>query len=215
MDCSCFPPFCCSSTVAIFVNDETTENLQQLTLRRWGMLHAASLVLEMAAVVGSTLSALMYLLSHQRLRGRSGWLPGLQLPSLENLTAVNRWMVIVSVPFLTVGMATGFIMFPLSPDRAVKEVRWTDPTIVTTIAFWFAMVGLLVRLLVSRNRSGKAVAQLSILSGCFLLVAILGPMLLSEFGALETFHGGRLNLVPLPNRMKCPGLAGEPAGARP
>lgn len=177
--------------VAVFVSDTATSNMQEITVRRWGMLHAAALVIGMAAVVGSTLSAIMFLLSHQRLRGRSQWLPRLQLPSLENLTAVNRWMVIVSVPFLTVGMLTGFILIPLSPTSATKEIRWTDPTIITSIAVWFAMVGLLIRILVSRSRSGKVVAQLSILSGGFLLITILGPMLLAEFGALETFHGGR------------------------
>jgi ABC-type transport system involved in cytochrome c biogenesis permease subunit len=161
-------------------------------MRRWGLLHAASLVLGMATVLGATLSAVMYLLHHQKLRGQMRWLRRLQLPSLEQLTAVNRWMVILSVPCLTVGLVTGFILLLLDRQTAgTARIRWTDPTIITTIVVWMAMVALLVRLLVIRRQSGKAVAQMSLLSGGFLLITIIGPMLLSRTGAISTFHGGR------------------------
>ena len=177
-------------TVAVFVRDDSAADLQQVAARRWGMLHAASLVFGMAAVLGVTISALMYLLHHQKLRSRATWFRRLQLPSLEQLTAVNRWMVVFSVPFLTVGLVTGFILFAWSGDsNSHVEIRWTDPTIVTTVVVWLAMVGLLVLMLVSRRQSGKAVAQMSLLSGGFLLMTFLGPMLLQESGAIRTFHG--------------------------
>jgi hypothetical protein len=160
-------------TVAVFVRDDSAANLQQLSARRWGMLHAASLVFGMAAVFGVTISALMYLLHYQKLRSRASWLRRLQLPSLEQLTSVNRWMVIASVPFLTIGL-----------------IKWTDPTIITTMVVWLAMVGLLIHLAVSRHQSGKAVAQMSLLSGGFLLMTFFGPMLLQGSGKIRTFHGG-------------------------
>lgn len=177
-------------TVAVFVRDDSAANLQQLSARRWGMLHAASLVFGMAAVFGVTISALMYLLHYQKLRSRASWLRRLQLPSLEQLTSVNRWMVIASVPFLTIGLITGFILFAWSADTTGQgEIKWTDPTIITTMVVWLAMVGLLIHLAVSRHQSGKAVAQMSLLSGGFLLMTFFGPMLLQGSGKIRTFHG--------------------------
>ena len=176
--------------VAIFVSDSRTSSVNELAIRRWGMLHAASLVLGMASVLGSTVTALMYLMNHQKLRSRSAWLRRFQLPSLELLTAFNRWMVIFSAPCLTVGLVTGFILLALSRQSSGPiQVRWTDPTIVTTVVMWLAMVFLLVRLLSHRHQSGKSVAQLSLISGGFLVLTILGPMLLAQSGAMQTFHG--------------------------
>ena len=81
------------------------------------------------------------------------------------------------------------------PSTTTEPISWADPTILTTIFVWLAMVILLVRLLSSSQQSGKAVAQLSMLSGGFLLVTVLGPMLLAGSGNLNTFHG-RSNSEP-------------------
>ena len=177
--------------VAVFVSREATGNLDQLALRRLGMFHAASLVLGIAAVVGAAISGLMYLLHHQRLRSRSGWLQRLALPSLENLTAVNRWTVVFSVPCLTIGLVTGFILIFWSRSaNAGNSIRWSDPTIITTVIVWIAMIVVLVRVLVGSHQTGKSVAQLSLLSAGFLLTTVLGPMILSGSGNLSTFHSG-------------------------
>lgn len=176
--------------VAIFVSDKASGNLQQVAMRRWGMFHAASLVLGIGAVAGASISGLMYLLHHHRLRSRSRWLQNLTLPSLENLTTWNRWLVVFSVPCLTIGLLTGFLLILWSQSSDVsRSISWTDPTILTTIVVWLAMVILLVRLLSSSHQTGKAVAQLSFLSGGFLLITVLGPMLLAGSGNLDTFHG--------------------------
>ena len=177
--------------VAVFVSQKTTGNLDQLALRRLGMFHAASLVLGIAAVVGAAISGLMYLLHHHRLRSRTGWLQKLALPSLENLTAVNRWMVVFSVPCLTIGLVTGFILIFWSRSaNAGNSIRWTDPTIITTVIVWVAMIVLLVRVLAGSHQTGKSVAQLSLLSAGFLLTTVLGPMILSGSGNLSSFHSG-------------------------
>ena len=176
--------------VAIFVSDQASGNLRELAMRRWGMFHAASLVLGIGAVVGASISGLMYLLHHHRLRSRSAWLQNLTLPSLENLTVWNRWMVVFSVPCLTIGLLTGFLLISWSRSADVNQaISWADPTSLTTIVVWLAMVILLVRLLSNSQQTGKAVAQLSLLSGGFLLITVLGPMLLAGSGNLDTFHG--------------------------
>lgn len=180
--------------VAIFVSRHSTGHLDQLALRRLGMFHASSLVLGIAAVTGAAITGLMYLLHHQRLRSRSGWLRGLTLPSLEVLTSVNRWMVVFSVPCLTIGLVTGFILIFWSRVSDVENViRWTDPTILTTVIVWVAMIVVLIRVLLNPNQTGKDVAQLSILSGGFLLITVLGPMILSGSGNLSSFHSGSMS----------------------
>ena len=177
--------------VAIFVSRQATGNMDQLALRQLGMFHAASLILGIAAVVGAAISGLMYLLHLRRLRSRTGWLQKLTLPSLENLTAVNRWMVVFSVPCLTIGLVTGFMLiFWSRGPTAANTIRWTDPTIITTIIVWIAMIVVLIRVLASSHQTGKAVAQLSLLSGGFLMTTVLGPMILSGSGNLNTFHSG-------------------------
>jgi hypothetical protein len=175
--------------VAIFASDQSGGNLQADAMRRWGMFHAASLVLGIGAVLGTSITGLMYLLHHQRLRSRSNWLKNLTLPSLENLSVWNRWMVIFSVPCLTIGLLTGFLLTWWKTAGQAQAVSWTDPIIVTTVFAWLAMVVLLFRLLSSAHQSGKAVAQLSLLSGGFLLITVLGPMMLAGSGNLDTFHG--------------------------
>ena len=113
------------------------------------------------------------------------------LPSLENLTAVNRWTVVFSVPCLTIGLVTGFILIFWSRSaNAGNSIRWSDPTIITTVIVWIAMIVVLVRVLVGSHQTGKSVAQLSLLSAGFLLTTVLGPMILSGSGNLSTFHSG-------------------------
>ena len=195
--------------VAIFVSRQATGNLDQLAVRRLGMFHAASLVLGIAAVLGAAISGLMYLLHHHRLRSRTGWLQRLALPSLENLTAVNRWMVVFSVPCLTIGLVTGFILIFWSRITAAgNSIAWSDPTIITTVIVWVAMIVVLIRVLAGSHQTGKSVAQLSLLSAGFLLTTVLGPMILSGSGNLSSFHSGS----PVP---KTGTTAAAPADADP
>jgi hypothetical protein len=70
-----------------------------------------------------------------------------------------------------------------------SSIPWTDPTIVTTILVWLAMIIVLVRLLMATSQTGRAVAELSFLSGGFLLITVIGPMLLAGQGALNAIHG--------------------------
>jgi hypothetical protein len=176
---------------AEFASSQSAGSLRESALRRWGMFHAASLVLGVAAVAGAALSGLMYLLHHQRLRARSGWLQRLALPSLENLSTINRWMVVFSVPCLTIGLLTGFLLIALSRTiRQQAQFPWDDPAVITTILVWLSAIAVLVRVLRSDRQTGRAVAQLSFLSGAFLLLAILGPMLIAGRAGLNTIHGG-------------------------
>jgi hypothetical protein len=176
---------------AEFASSQSAGSLREIALRRWGMFHAASLVLGVAAVAGAALSGLMYLLHHHRLRARSSWLSRLTLPSLEQLTVLNRALVVFSVPCLTIGLLTGFLLIALSRDlRQQSHSPWYDPAVITTILVWLSMIVVLVRVLRMGRQTGRSVAQLSFLAGAFLLLAILGPMLLAGRAGMSTIHGG-------------------------
>jgi hypothetical protein len=158
----------------------------------------------------------MYLLHHQRLRARSGWLQRLTLPSLENLSRINRWMVVFSVPCLTIGLLTGFLLIALSRNiRQQAHINWYDPAIITTVLVWLSASAILIRVLRSDRQTGRAVAQLSFLAGAFLLLAILGPMLLAGRAGLNTIHGGtRSTPDPQQGSTRSP-QASSPATASP
>jgi ABC-type transport system involved in cytochrome c biogenesis permease subunit len=184
---------------AEFASSQSAGSLREAAQRRWGMFHVTSLVLGVAAVAGAALSGLMYLLHHQRLRARSGWLQRLALPSLEHLTTINRWMVILSVPCLTIGLITGFLLIALRQNTHQQpQIPWNDPAIITTIVVWICAIAVLIRVLRSSRQTGRSVAQLSFLSGALLLLAILGLTLLSGRAGLNTIHGGPPSNTPIP-----------------
>jgi len=162
--------------MSTFVDSGTTEEAGRLASRRWGMLHASTLVVGIGCVAAATLCALMYLLQHQKLRGKSSWLHRLQLPNLEKLTSVNRWLVIGTVAMLTVGLATGFI---LAATTAKGEFDWTDPIIAGTTIVWGIMTITLAWLLTQKEQTGRQVARMTLLAGGFLLLTVFGLMLLS------------------------------------
>ncbi len=196
---------------AEFASSQSAGSLRETALRRWGMFHATSLVLGVAAVAGAALSGLMYLLHHQRLRARSGWLQRLNLPSLENLSTINRWMVVFSVPCLTIGLLTGFLLIALSRDfRQQASIQWYDPAIITTVLVWLSAIAILIRVLRSDRQTGRAVAQLSFLSGALLLLAILGPMLLAGRAGLNTIHGGNRSDESTPPLLSTPLPTADP-----
>ena len=120
----------------------------------------------------------MYLLQYQKLRGSKSKLHRLQLPSLERLTSLNRWLVISTVVMLTVGLLTGVIL-GASKKAAGSSFQWLDPVVIGTSVVWLFMVGYLLWLLTQKEQSGRQVARLTLMAGAFLLFTIFGLMLLA------------------------------------
>lgn len=163
--------------IAGSLSDLPTDAGRQLSVRRWGMLHAGSLVIGIAAVGGAVVAATAYLIQFRRLRGGVRRLKFVSLPSLERLTLINRWMVVVSVPLLTIGLLTGWILSIIGtgPEKPT-DFSWTEPLVVGFVVVWIAMLGTLIRLLTRRAGSGRQVAQMTFVAGGFLLVTMLGLM---------------------------------------
>ena len=166
--------------MALFVDDNKGDGIIELSTRRWGMLHASTLALGIGLVVAATLTALMYMLQHQKLRGHSSMLHRFHLPNLEVLTVWNRRLVVCSVPTLAIGLVTGLILArPLTGRSVESTFRWSDPLVVGTIAVWAIMLITLFWILTRKDQTGRSVARLTLLAGGFLLVTIFGLMLLT------------------------------------
>lgn len=166
--------------MAVFVEDSKEVTDRAAAAHRWGMLHASTLVLGMCTVVAATLCALMYLVQYRRLRGPGRpWLQRLQLPNLEQLTSLNRTLVISTVLLLTVGLVTGVILGTSSVKSPVSSFRWTDPIVVSTTVIWLLMVLCLGWLLKRKEQTGRQIARLTFFAGVFLLLTIFGLILLT------------------------------------
>ena len=165
--------------MALFVDDASLDSTREVAAHRWGMLHAATLVLGMGAVAAATICAMMYLLQYRKLRGRAGALQNLQLPSLETLTTLTQWLVVGTVALLTIGLVTGFILAGIHNEDASGSFSWTDPIVVGTTIVWGIMIAAVCKLLTNKEQSGRQIARLTFLAGGFLLFTIFGLMLLS------------------------------------
>lgn len=187
------------TAMATFVDDGAIETRREVAAHRWGMLHAATLVLGMGAVAAATICALMYLLQYRKLRGRSGMLYKLQLPSLETLTTLTNWLVAGTVVMLTIGLLTGFILAAMQGDDSASQFSWTDPVVIGTTVVWLMMVAAVCWQLAGKEQSGRQIAKLTFLAGGFLLLTVFGLMLLSggvhdqpaADAGLHTFKKGR------------------------
>ena len=168
--------------VSRFVSD--TPNPALGRLRGLGMFHAVVLVLGMAGVFIGFVMSMMYLVQHRRLKHKRGEPDGLHLLSLETLSRVNWWAVILSAPLLTIGMGTGVWLTFLSAgtETPVDLGRWQ---FVVSGIVWLGISALFVWLLAVRRASGKVVAWRTMWA-CGFLIATL--MLLQIFSG-SGIHG--------------------------
>jgi ABC-type uncharacterized transport system permease subunit len=165
---------------ARFVSDTTNATLN--AQRSWGMLHAAMWVLGAAGVVVGLVLSVMYLIQHRRLRQKADLHDGLELPSLERLSRLNWWAIVVSVPLLTIGMVTGVGLSLLSGGEIEAAVPLTHPSILISALVWTAMMALFVWLLVARRTPGRLVAWRTLWAASFLLVTLIVLQVFSRGG---------------------------------
>jgi ABC-type uncharacterized transport system permease subunit len=155
--------------------------------RSWKMLHASMLVLGSAAILFAFVLSLLYLWQHRRLKHRQMLLAGLTLPSLERLERFNRWCVLVSVPLLTFGVATGLGLSAFANQSNVPT--WTDPVVLGGSVTWLLMCGLFGWLLLQKRTPGKQVAWLTAWACGFLLVMMVGLQALTAAIRVPSLHG--------------------------
>ncbi|MEZ6045134.1 MAG: cytochrome c biogenesis protein CcsA [Planctomycetaceae bacterium] len=188
-----YPPVILLTLSAYFVSSNPNELVVQSEIRQWILLHAAFLVFGILGVLVSFESSLMYLYLHYRLKHKRPIPGGLKLPNLEKLARVNWWSVLVSVPLLTLGMASGVILlFYLKKTDAAEELKLTDPVILVNGFVWLVMFLFFIRLLVKPGAKSRQVAWMTIWACGFMLLTLLGLQIL--FGrfhdSMDSFHSG-------------------------
>lgn len=151
--------------------------------REWGLLHASLLVFGMTSGVAGLVSGIMYLIQHRRLRTRHTEPSGLQMPSLARLALVNRWAMLLTFFFLTLGFATG-VYLGLNPPGGETTVHFGDPAVIVSAVIWLLLGGLFVRLFVKQASSGRQVAWLTILGCGFVVLTFVGLQLVT--GSIHT-----------------------------
>lgn len=169
---------------AYFVSD-SPNNLMPAQ-PQWKMLHAALLVLGIAGVIMGIVLSMMYLFQHYRLKHKHTMKPGLKLPNLERLARLNWWAVVLSVPLLTLGMATGVGLGWYS-RQGDTPVSFRDPVIIGNGLAWLVMIVFFGWLLTTRRPAGKQVAWLTVWASGFMLVTLIGLQLMSG-RSLSTWH---------------------------
>ncbi len=153
-------------------------------MRWWSMLHASLWSIGILGILLACLASLMYLVQHYRLKSKQVELPALHLLSLERLSRINWWLVVVSVPLQTLGMATGLWMIYLS-KKGEHPVDLLSSTVVINAVMWVVMALLFGWMLGAKNPTGRLVAFRTIL-GCLFMVLTLLAM---KIGSADIIHG--------------------------
>lgn len=155
------------------------------SLRHWSLLHASFWVFGIGGVVLALVASLMYLLQHRRLRDKRLELNGIHLLSLEGLSRANWWLIMVSVPLLTLGLVSGLWMSYLAHQSA-QPVNLASVDFIAMAGVWLMMAVLCGWMLTSKQATGKAVAWRTLLACGFLLSVLLIMKLLSQ----DAVHAG-------------------------
>jgi len=162
------------------------DNPIQVAKSGWTMLHVSTLVIGIAGVLASLILALMYLMQHRRLKQKAAEQTGVHLPSLAKLGKWNWWSIVVSVPLLTLGMASGVLLGFAAKEQQVA-FEFSDPVILGSGAGWLAMIGLFGWLIATNRPAGKQVAMLTVWACAFLLLTVVGLQVLTGSG-LQSVH---------------------------
>ena len=175
---------------SLFVAASPSQSVEALDFHRgWAMLHASMLVLGSAAILCGFVLSLLYLWQHRRLKHRQKLQSGLTLPSLERLERFNRWSVLVSVPLLTFGVATGIGLSVYSNQDGAPT--WTDPVVLGGAVTWLLMCGMFTWLLLGKRPPGRQVAWLTAWACGFLLFMMVGLQVLTAAMRVPSLHGSQ------------------------
>jgi hypothetical protein len=176
------PPIILMVGAARFVSDASDPVL--VDLYWWRLLHASLWVVGIAGVVCAFVLSVMYLFQHRRLKQKQTEQHELHLFSLERLTRWNWWCVVVSVPVMTLALATGLYLTWRSQGTDTPVSFWQSGFLLTGL-LWLAMTSLFGWLVTRRHPGGRVVAWRTMWA-CGLLLAV---MLLQQIFSRGGIHG--------------------------
>lgn len=190
----CLPIILVLVVTSRFVRNTTNPNVGDM--HWWGMLHASFWALGILGVVLALLVSVMYLVQHWRLKNKHAELPALHLFSLARLSRMNWWLIVVSVPLLTLGMLSGLWMVHLS-KQGENPVDLFSLPVLTNAIVWGVMAVLFGWLLSGRHHTGRIVAWRTLMACLFLLMTLI-TMKLTSTDSIHNPTGTRPTAQTLP-----------------
>jgi len=152
----------------------------------WLLVHIASIFLGYTAFLLTFVAAVMYLIQERELKSKKPRAFYYRLPSLEICDELHFRSLMIGLPFLSVGILTGFIW----ASRTWKGPWELDPKILASIVTWLIYLVLFSTRLSGMWR-GRRAAYVAIFGFAAMMVTFLGISFVSgphgyfpEFGSL-------------------------------
>ena len=119
---------------------------------RWMVLHISALFVGYAALFLTFIASVMYLMQERELKSKKPWAFYHRLPSLEALDALAHRTLVVGMPFMTLGIITGFIW-----AGTTWEGPWgLDWKIIASVLTWLGYLAIFASRVAGRLRGRRA-----------------------------------------------------------
>jgi ABC-type uncharacterized transport system permease subunit len=133
----------------------------------WILVHVALVLVGLAALVLNFGSALMYVLQERQLKSRRPGSFSSRMPPLETLDRLTLVTLTAAFPFLTVGLALGFVQ----AGRAWGRDLVLDPLSFFSFVMWLVYAATLSGRVIGRWH-GRRAAYFAIVGFCVLLATL-------------------------------------------
>lgn len=140
----------------------------------WLLVHIASIFLGYTAFLLTFVAAVMYLIQERELKSKKPRAFYYRLPSLEVCDELYSRSLIFGLPFLSLGILTGFVW----ASRAWKGPWELDPKIVASLLTWLVYL-ILFSTRLSGTWCGRRAAYVAIFGFAAMMVTFLGISFLS------------------------------------
>lgn len=140
----------------------------------WLLVHIASILVGYVGFLVTFVAAVMYLAQEHELKAKRPRAFRFRLPSLELCDELYYRSLLVGLPFLTLGILTGFVW----ASRAWKGPWEFDPKVLASLVTWFIYL-ILFSTRLSGNWSGRRAAYIAIFGFAAVMVTFLGVSFIS------------------------------------
>jgi len=140
----------------------------------WLLVHIGSTILGYTGFLLTFVAAVMYLMQEKELKSKRPRAFYYRLPSLEVLDEIHYRSLVFGLPFLSLGILTGFVW----ASRTWKGPWELDPKILASLVTWLIYL-VLFSTRVSGTWRGRRAAYVAIFGFAAMMVTFLGISLLS------------------------------------
>ena len=135
----------------------------------WLLVHISSILLGYVGFLLTFVAAVMYLVQERELKAKRPRRLAFRLPSLEVCDELYYRSLLFGLPFLTLGILTGFVW----ASRTWKGPWELDPKILAAMVTWVIYL-ILFATRVSGSWSGRRAAYLAVFGFALVMVTFLG-----------------------------------------